>query len=209
MLSIYDQLLRMAAAIKEEAEMETVTPTRLQTYEEGKLTPLQMGHRIRQEILRNLQIISDGYINRNVDQVKIHDQMLASCSGFIYGSAMDTHLAEIIEFNGGEDLKSGSMVTAPRRYGKTETLVMFYCALLVSCPTCEVLCIANSEDACHGLRTKTLNLFENVYGMKKTLEFFLVNNHTHLQLANKNTIHFFSATKGNACTFIFLCADGT
>lgn len=201
-LPIKIQLGRLVAALSEGGGDYTPVPTRLQAHSQGSVSPLERGHEIVRSVRRALEAI-DGFMHRTVDQVKIHEMALLSLAEFIYGSAFDTHQAEILEFFGATCPSQGIIVTAPRRFGKTICLAMLNAALLYACPGIEIYCVANSEDATHALRKLTKRYLVEVFHMADTKENFPEDNATHLRLANGNTMVYQSATKGDSCTFLF------
>lgn len=112
-------------------------------------TSLERGHGVIDDIHRTLQKL-DEYRPRTIRQIQVHEEIIASLAKFIYQNDMIVHELEIKKRNRWTDTKHGLVLSAPRRFGKTESLAMIIAALLYSCPKIEISCVSNSGNAAGG-----------------------------------------------------------
>ncbi len=99
------------------------------------VNPLAEGMRVIDEIIAILN-----RFRRHPLQVKMHDGMIKTCAKIFFGC--DTVLkydGVIRKKYGWANLKQEQLITAPRRFGKTQAVAMFICAFL--------LCKRNGEMA--------------------------------------------------------------
>jgi hypothetical protein len=140
-------------------------------------------------------------------QLVAHSKMLACCAATAYGELYYTKEKEIREYNGFDIIEKGVLIQAPRRNGKTETIVRFVAASLLCIPSFTVLVIAASKGAA-----------DNKTGILFLLKSFLTRifGVTDFEYSNENTLQFrvagnlrkvvsLSAEVGNRCVLFARC----
>ncbi len=137
--------------------------TRLQQYTQPPLSGLERGFKLIETIRQNLQFISSTYRERTVQQARLHELFIQACSPIIFGHAIFNMNRTRIDDYFGLKYKGGAICQAPRRFGKTEAVLYFIVALLVSIPNCQIVCYSTLKEACLELKDKCAKLFRICY----------------------------------------------
>jgi hypothetical protein len=138
--------------------------------------PLSQGHETNDRIREALELIDEKFMQRTTEQVHLCRLIQASAANYTYGSAMRLHAKDIEEYNRFGKVTKGVLISAPRRFGKTQVFSMCGAALFHECPGIEITCIANSPNAAHMIIQKIRYILVLVFGVSK----FLVDNKQHL-----------------------------
>lgn len=144
----------------------------LSRYEEAiqPITQLTRGDQIVDDIRRSLQEI-DKIRPRTFRQRECHEELLSSQAAFIYGDCFIANQKRILKRNRWKQFSRATILSAPRRFGKSEMIAMFIAACLHSCPNVACLCISANETAADdktGIIFKVRFYLNAAFGIVKT-----------------------------------------
>ena len=168
---------------------EIKVQTRYESYTENSLSELERGNQLVQQIRVALERISQTRYERTVHQCAMHEMFILSCAPMIYGQQVfERHRMEIEDFFGAQYLR-GVMVTAPRRNGKSESIVYFIVALLVTMSKVAIVCYGANDNATSALKVQCEKILIHTFGVTK----FKKNSKQHIVLRGGNCeVHFFT-----------------
>lgn len=128
-----------------QAESRSVyNPTRLDSILGNTESEVEKGHAVMDEI-RRILCVTDAQSFRSEAQVLSHSKMLCCVLVAVYGNLYYSNERKILAYNNIEKLEKGVLITAPRRNGKSDTIVRFVVACLLSIPKFKILIIAASK----------------------------------------------------------------
>jgi hypothetical protein len=85
--------------------------------------------------LRRIRDMLNGFgLTRSVDQKVFHTHFINACLPVIFGSDYQENHVRIMQENNITDIHSECLVMTPRRFGKTTSVAMYVCALLLCVP---------------------------------------------------------------------------
>lgn len=96
-----------------------------------------------QDVLRKLDKISQ----RSTSQIKTHTTILGCAARYFYGDSYKQNEAYIKKRNRFPSLKTGYLLSAPRRNGKTVTIIYMIVALLIVCPNINIIAVSGNINA--------------------------------------------------------------
>ena len=143
-----------------------ICESRLERYSKV-LSDLERGHMIFDNIRDAMRKI-DEVMPRSIDQILVTEMINAATAAFVYKGELHGNEEEIKRYNRFDSLINGVLFEAPRRFGKTEALVMSIVSYLVACPNIVIVVIANSSNAAGseiGLLGKVKKLLALVFGI--------------------------------------------
>lgn len=96
-----------------------------------------------QDVLRKLDQLSQ----RSTSQINTHTAILGCAARYLYGEAFQQNEAYIKQRNRFPTFKTGYFLSAPRRNGKTVTIIYLIVALLIVCPNVKIIAISGNINA--------------------------------------------------------------
>lgn len=170
----------------------------------GVVDELERGHLIMDTIRENLAIVDDRWkdrmpdFDRNRDQRKFHDKIIASIVKFVYGKAFGANEIAIKKYNKLKDIKNAIAFNAPRRFGKSLALAIIIAVLLVSVPGMEI-CVVTQNRRSADNKTGILSLIRQVLEVCFEIRSFMTNEKEHLifDLPDRRAVHSYSAGVGD------------
>lgn len=124
---------------------------------------------------------ADRFYDRSEDQVIVMDKILGGAVAYIYGKALYSNELKIKAYNRLDNIEHGVLLTAPRRFGKTQMLAIMIACLFHCVPGITISVISQSKHTAGkevGILGKVLHILCLMYGY--TEDDFKVNNEKHL-----------------------------
>ncbi len=148
----------------------------------------------------------DSISPRSVDQAHIHEYILAGVATYVYGPSAGKHMDHILKSNRFEKLEKGVIVSAPRRFGKTELVVLICVALIMACPGIRLVCISNGPRAAGsqtGVLAKVKAKLCEVFGMAHSIKTNRESIMYHFSDTDTRSLHSYSSEIGDGCVVFY------
>lgn len=170
----------------------------------GAVNELERGHLIMDTLRENLAIIDERWkdvlpdFDRNRDQRKFHDKIIASAIKFVYGKAFGANEIAIKKYNKIKSIKNAIAFTAPRRFGKSLALGIIIALFLVSIPGMEI-CVITQNSRSADKKTGILDLIKQILKTCFDITKYETCEKEHLifSLPDKRAVHSYSAGVGD------------
>lgn len=95
---------------------------------------------------------------RSVDQIKFHEDFIRLCLRQIYGADFEPNRDRLFREFGLSEMKTGSAVTCPRRWGKSVAVGMFIIAMLMVCLGITIAVFSPTQRQSTAMRESVLKL---------------------------------------------------
>jgi len=161
---------------------------------------VQFGHNQVDAVRKKLETF-----DRHILQVEMHEKIM-KCSNFLfYGDAVVDHAWEIMERNGWEDLCQELVISALRRFGKSEAIAQYCSSFIQVVKGCEVTVFSTGKRASGsdvGMMGKIREKIFGHFGLSEDM--ILVDNGEHLYLKfGENDTRKINAYPGSVHSYVF------
>jgi len=111
------------------------------------ISPIQRGHKIMDDMRAKMRILDESDKPRSKDQRFIHHEIMSAMSRFIYGPELYNNEVLVKTYNKFDSFHHGVIFTAPRRNGKTRSIVMIVAIVMLCVPNAEICVVAQTARA--------------------------------------------------------------
>jgi hypothetical protein len=162
---------------------------------------VQAGHDLVDAVRKQLETF-----DRHILQVEMHEMISKCCNFLYYGDAVVDHALEILERNGWKDLNQELIISALRRFGKSEAIAQYCSAFVTRVKGCEVTVFSTGKRASGSDTGMMGKIKEKILGhFKISEERIIVDNGEHLYIKfGENDLRKINAYPGSVHSYVFL-----